>query len=393
MSPVAEISGLNLNREAGAHQDPQFPDKRSAAFKYQPALDGLRAVAVLFVMGFHSSGPIGNLAARGGGWVGVDVFFVISGFLITSILLHEKENNGFINLKNFYLRRMLRLMPAYYAFLTCTAIFNPTHCQHMGAAVGIALVYLSNYDLVLGWNHIEGSGTDITWSLALEEQFYLLWPTVLNLLSKHLFKITIGSIIICQLWKVFLLTHGASWPYLEAAFDTKIDTLMFGALGAMAYFQPQSRAWLNKFLSSKFVPLAIFALLLIYVRAIGHPSGTMSLFNQIIYWDVRLPAFAALTTALILSICVQPNSLVATMLSCGIFTWLGKLSYSIYLWHGLSFLVLMSVLKFPLEKWQIEIVGYLTAIGFAAVSYYLVEKPFLDIKKKMSKTAQAPSEK
>jgi peptidoglycan/LPS O-acetylase OafA/YrhL len=384
MSSVAEVSGLNLHLEPGAHLPEGITAPRVAAFKYQPAMDGLRAIAVLYVMGFHSSGPIGNFIARGGGWVGVDVFFVISGFLITSILLHEKAKNGFINFKSFYLRRMLRLMPAYYAFLACTAIVNPTHCTHIGAAVGIAIVYLSNYDLVLGWNHVSGSGTDITWSLALEEQFYLLWPSVLNQLSKHLLKITIGSIIACELWKVWLLTHGTSWAYLEAAFDTKIDTLMFGALGAIVFFQPQSRAWLERFLSNKFISLALFILLLVFVRAIGHPSGSMSLVNQIIYWDIRLPLFAALTSVLILSLCVKPQSPVASLLSRGMFTWIGKLSYSIYLWHGLSFLALMTILKFPLEKWQIEIVGYVTAIGFAAVSYYLIEKPFLSIKSRLS---------
>ncbi|MDR3617320.1 MAG: acyltransferase [Candidatus Obscuribacterales bacterium] len=385
MSPVAEISGFNLHRESGSDNAAKISDAGSADFKYQPALDGLRAIAVLFVMGFHSSGPIGNIIAKVGGWVGVDIFFVISGFLITSVLMHEKAKNGFVDLKSFYLRRMLRLMPAYYAFLACTAIFNPTHCSHIGAAIGIALVYLSNYDLVMGWNHISGSGTDITWSLALEEQFYLVWPTILNRLSKHLFKITIGSIIACELWKVWLLTHGISWSYLEAAFDTKVDTLMFGALGAVAFFQPQSRAWLNRFFSKQFVSLALFALLLVYVRAIGHPSGPMSVFNQIIYWDFRLPGFAALTTALLLSLCVQPRSFISSVLSHWIFTWLGKLSYSIYLWHGLSFLLLVSMLKYPLEKWQLEIAGYLTAIGFAFLSYELIEKPFLKMKSKLGK--------
>jgi peptidoglycan/LPS O-acetylase OafA/YrhL len=387
MSPVAEISGLNVNRESDAPLAGQIPETSPSAFKYQPALDGLRAVSVLYVMGFHSSGPIGNFIARGGGWAGVDVFFVISGFLITSILLHEKAKNGFVDLKSFYLRRMLRLMPAYYVFLAYIAIFNPTNCPHIGAAVGIALVYLSNYDLVLHWNHINGSGADITWSLALE-QFYLLWPTMLNQLSKHLLKITVGGIIICELWKAWLLTHGTSWTYIEAAFDTKIDTLMFGALGAVVFFQPASRALLEKLLSSRLTSIALFALLLVYVRAIGHPSGPISMVNQILYWDFRLPAFAALTTILILSLCVQPQSPVAILLARGMFTWLGKLSYSIYLWHGLSFLVLMSVLKCPLEKWQLEIAGYLTAIGFACLSYYLVEKPFLKIKSRLSERSR-----
>ncbi|HEY9713611.1 MAG TPA: acyltransferase, partial [Chroococcales cyanobacterium] len=146
-------------------------DKEQKGF-YYPALDGLRAFAILWVMGYHSLGPIGTYLGHGGGWAGVDVFFVISGFLITSILLREQSTTGDVSYGKFYARRILRLVPAYYVFLFGMLVWNPLHFPKMLNAIGICLVYLSNYDLIFNWGNVAGSGAEITWSLSVEEQFY-----------------------------------------------------------------------------------------------------------------------------------------------------------------------------------------------------------------------------
>src|SRR5438874_2564773 len=145
---------------------------------YQPALDGLRAVAVLAVFGFHATS-----SGVPGGYVGVDLFFVLSGFLITSLLLEERVRTGRVRLSWFYARRFLRLAPALVALLLCYVLCYglwkgdrwPTALK----SAGLAAVYLSNWARSLGVNDMGWVGH--TWSLSVEEQFYLLWPPLLLL--------------------------------------------------------------------------------------------------------------------------------------------------------------------------------------------------------------------
>ena len=136
------------------------------------------------MLNFHSGGQIGEIISKKSGWAGVDAFFVISGFLITGILLKEQTKTATIALKNFYARRALRLVPAYVLFLIVTALFNPKQCTQLAPAIGVAAMYMCDFDLALNWGHILGSGLEITWSLSVEEKFYLIWPTVMKHLRK-----------------------------------------------------------------------------------------------------------------------------------------------------------------------------------------------------------------
>ncbi len=356
----------------------------AADSNHLPFVDGLRALAILWVLGFHSLGPIAGCLARGGGWFGVDVFFVISGFLITGILLRERKGTGSISLKNFYIRRMLRLLPAYYALLATVAIFNPFHCKDIAAAVGIALVYLSNYDLGLGWGHTLGSGIETTWSLAIEEQFYFVWPSAILFLRKHLWQGAIAAITVCELWKAYLLTHGEHWMRVSAGFDTKADILMFGCLAAIALNNERSRVWLNRIFANKLIAPFLFVALVYYVRAIGHPAGATTIASQLSYWEVRIPLLASLTAALIISLCIRPYSIVARLLSNPVLTWIGRISYSLYLWHILAFVSVIGWVG-ALGVWPKELLGYAAAVTAAAASYYLIERPFLRLKGQFSR--------
>ena len=154
---------------------------------YRPALDGLRGVAILAVLAVHTSHLFGWSMLKGGS-IGVDIFFVLSGFLITSILLNEWNNKGSISLRKFYLRRCLRLVPALLLLvvvvhLTANFLLSPEEAAQTRFATPFALVYATDFVIAFAPN-IQLGALKHTWSLAMEEQFYLLWPPLLILLLK-----------------------------------------------------------------------------------------------------------------------------------------------------------------------------------------------------------------
>lgn len=189
--------------------------------RYLPHVDGLRAIAVLTVLLFHL-----NVPGFSGGFVGVDIFFVISGYLITRLLLIEREGRGTINFRTFYGRRVRRLMPALFATFLLTAlaaslIFSPAHLQRFGGALASAMLSVSNFYF---WQEAGYFDTSEhlrpllhTWSLSVEEQFYLFWPAMIALIYRFSFqsnfvKILFGLAALSLLMSVALLfAHNSEW--------------------------------------------------------------------------------------------------------------------------------------------------------------------------------------
>ena len=364
-------------------------------FAHIPFLDGLRALAIFWVLNFHSGGVFGEIFSKRGGWAGVDAFFVISGFLITGILLKEQSKTETISLKNFYARRALRLMPAYVLFIAITCLINPMHCNHLLPAAGIAAIYMCDYDLAMGWGNVLGSGMEVAWSLSVEEKFYLIWPTVMKFLRKQLGWVGVASILGCFAWRAYLVTKGVFWMRISAAFDCKIDALMIGCLAAVALHNPKSRAWLQKYCTNFMLPIGLLAFVVYFLRGMGHPFGATTIKDQILYWDVRLPIFTFSFAALMVSLCLQPQSLVARFFSLPPLVWLGRVSYSLYLWHMLAFVWVMNnaFQQGKSERFDVELLEYGLAIAFAAISYYFIESPFLKIKDRFSVMADTKSTK
>lgn len=343
---------------------------------YIPALDGLRGVSILAVMGFH-----GEWKYFGGGGWGVDLFFVISGYLITWLLLKEKDSNGSVNLRNFYLRRILRIMPAFYVFLTgyyilCLIIFTDFKPVLIDTMI-IASVYATN--IMTGWfNH--PVLLDHTWSLALEEQFYLLFPAVVAFTTKRTATVLVSmSVLIVPLWRtILMITIGMSGSLHRYTYspDTRIDTILWGCLLALLLHQNVFKEHLIKFAEKGFL-LLLGSIFLISTYIISKESAYY--LNTVGY------TFRAIGFTSILLYCLTKQKGVVTLLSAKPMRAIGRLSYSLYLWHpamlGVSGRIANHVDE-PSKKVVYAIVYIIMTFFCSVFSYYVIEKPFLNLKKR-----------
>jgi peptidoglycan/LPS O-acetylase OafA/YrhL len=352
--------------------------------RYLSYLDGLRGVAILLVMAHHTQGYFGQIGRTFHGWCGVDIFFVISGFLITALFVQEQERFGSFSFRRFYARRFLRLMPVYYTFLLVALIYNGWAAL---PGIGICAAYLTNYDLALGWDIARKSGVAITWSLAVEEQFYLLWPITLYLAGRHAFRVALVVIVATPLWRAWLCLNGASIHYLYNAFDSRLDGLMIGCAIALLWADPDWRQRIRAGLAGTWAPLLLVLLCFWAIQALVGLGET-----NLYFWSVLLPLFTLMVGVLLLTLLVHPQSGLARVLSYPVLTRVGRLSYSLYLWHALAYdftektLAPYLAAHFPGGAlWQrlstIDTLRLVLSFALAIPSYYLVERPFLRLKK------------
>ncbi len=340
-----------------------------------PALDGLRAVSIIGVLGFHASWP-----GFSGGGRGVDLFFVISGFLITWLLVREKDKTGQLSIRKFYWRRFLRIVPAFVVFLVgyssaCMVVFRDLK-PLLFSSLLIAVTYTTNvarawFDRTVILDH--------TWSLSAEEQFYAVWPWLTAALKKQsLLVVTFALVVLAPVYRTLLFfaigTSGPSHRYVYGP-DTRFDTILVGCLLALAINEPRYgefiRTWARRGLA---IPLGIGLL----VTSIGVSMQLPFFMNTVGYSLIALSAGILLVAALF-----QEHLLYGKLLALPPLQWVGRLSYSLYLWHTVA-LALAGRFAGHLPKnpgipWTS--VSYVTiAFGLASVSYYLVEKPFLRLK-------------
>ncbi len=366
----------------------------SERFRYLPCLDGLRAISILGVLGFHGMGAISSrISAVLNGSLGVDVFFVISGYLITSLLVQEEKDFGSFSLKRFYIRRSLRIWPAYYVFLMVGLAIGFASLSQ----VGISAVYLTNYDLTMGIGYAKPSGweyrdaVDHLWSLAVEEQFYLFWPLLLWFVGSQALRVALGIIGVVYAGRLGLLLCGIPSLGVTAAFFIHLDKLMIGCVAALLWSKARYRPTIRRGLSGTWTPWLILAGLFFAVQTMPYPADP-STATRFLVWAFRLPLFLLLVTLLIGSLVVQPRSLLTTILEQRPMVWIGRLSYSLYLWHPLVFYKLWPDLlaKLPeriagsrwLHAGVRESVCFAGTVLLAAASYYCIERPFLRLKER-----------
>src|SRR4030042_5470516 len=207
---------------------------------YRPELDGLRGISILLVYIHHLYSPL-----MPGGFFGVDVFFVLSGFLITSLLVQEWGRKGSISLKDFYIRRALRLMPALLLLILITGGFALILLDKKGAietyqGIWLTLAYASNWFIAFGY-FTANNPLGITWSLAIEEQFYLTWPISLSLAlriklgRRWIICVLAFAVMIIPLHRRLLIEQGANIFRLYYSSDTRADALLVGCLAGLLF--------------------------------------------------------------------------------------------------------------------------------------------------------------
>lgn len=313
-----------------------------------PSLDGLRAVSIsLVVVGhwaelrYHSdvAGAFANL--------GVRIFFVISGYLITTLLLKEYDRTLTIGLREFYVRRAYRILPAAMAFMLPVFVifWRELSWVHIAAAA----LYLANFDFAHPWflGHL--------WSLSVEEQFYFLWPGVLKKWHRHRVAILVGVVALAPLYRVvchMLQLHGKA----DETFPAVADVLAIGCL--LAIFAKRIPRIGGAWAAAMIVPVALVP---IYVGGLHFHITAMLLF---VLWPVMHLSIAGL-----LIHAVQRRYWI---LNVSPVMWLGKVSYSLYLWQQL----------FAYGQHDRPWYFVLFAVGLASASYYLVEQPMLRMRER-----------
>lgn len=344
-------------------------------------LDGLRAIAVLTVMLFHLT-P----GALPGGFLGVDIFFVISGFLITSLLLAERANTGRIQLGNFWRRRARRLLPALGLLVVacCTAawLIGSDLLVGLGQQVLGAATFSGNW-LAIGAerSYFEETTPEILrnlWSLAVEEQFYLLWPLVVLLL---LFVRRAGVRVAIVATLAVASAVGMAVLYLPGADATRVyygtDTHSFGlALGAVlalvgARWSRQSADWHR--VPKLILPLAGLAAVAGLVAA----SFFLTADGALTYRG-GLVAVAVLSAVAILG-SIVPGSYLGRALDVQPLRWVGERSYGLYLWHWPVYVLVMGALptadRVGMGGWMLGGIAAVITVIAATMSYRLIEQP------------------
>lgn len=339
---------------------------------YLSCLDGLRGFAVLVVIAFHANVPFLQ-----GGLIGVDIFFVLSGFLITALLIQEWEQYGKINFKNFYIRRALRLLPALVALLfiyvIVASLFPDNPRNHILAAF-IALVNLTNWARAFDWEIPSFLGH--TWSLSIEGQFYLLWPPILMILLRYMqsrFLITIivfSSALFLGLYRVYMLATGASVSRLYNGLDTRADSLLLGCVVGIAIASnliPKDNRILGVI---KYASIVSWLGLLVMIVVARLESHIMYYYGYFI--------ISIFSGFIILSFFLYPSLLPRKMMNKKWLVWLGRISYGLYLWHYPVFRVLQ--LKVSSSWLLVLIIGGGLSIFIATLSFYFLERPLFQLK-------------
>lgn len=342
------------------------------------SLDGVRCMSIVAVVWHHSHHDlsIGRISLRG--FLGVDMFFVLSGFLIVTLLLRERERNGEISLKAFYARRTLRIFPLYYGVVIGTAVgvflLRPEGktAQSMWHALPILLTYTSNWFPIYNF-------LDITWSLATEEQFYLLWPPIQKYVRHTVWilvvLITVGHLVHIGLFDSTLASWGASPEAIMTLRKSPFTPILLGVLLAHMLHDRKGFAAVARIAGHKAAPIVFLAALLVVcevfpVDLIGWPRFTIHL----------------LMTALLASLVIREDNVFAPILKWPPVVRIGVLSYGMYLLH-------MFVVGVTDRLWEqghlptasLPPLVLLGSVLLAELSFRYYETPFLKLKKRFAR--------
>ncbi|MDQ0570566.1 peptidoglycan/LPS O-acetylase OafA/YrhL [Variovorax paradoxus] len=314
--------------------------------QYNPALDGVRALSILAVVLFH-----GKVPGAAGGFVGLDMFFVLSGYLITSLLAAEYRN-GAIDIGRFYARRALRLYPTLLlvvaAYLGLAPVLWPAEDRWLSAA--LAALYV--YDYALAFSHMAYT-IGHTWSLGVEEKFYLLWPLVLPLLlrTRHPVGWLVSAFFAVTAWRYFVAVNW-TWPQAYFSFDTRMSGILLGAIAARTRFK----------VSRPTLAIACVALLFL----VAMPSLPTSHQIEAVTLRITLAELSAFVL-----VCHAAEHAGSAFLSSRPMVYVGRLSYGIYLWH----FPMVLLLRDTQPLWVTLSATLAFSFTMAAICLHLVDTP------------------
>ena len=362
--------------------------------RYIPALDGVRALAVAAVVLYHL-----DLSWAQGGMIGVTVFFALSGYLITRLLIHEFVHTRRIDLKDFWIRRIRRLVPLIVCVVVMTAalctVFNHVMLTKMRPDILPSLLFFNNWWQIIhqvSYFNAVGDPSPLThfWSLAIEEQFYLLWPLML------MFAMTLGVrrgtarrgtfalAVASALAMAVLYRPGADPSRVYYGTDTRAFSLLFGAW--LAFFSDRELSAgaiagrLSQLLKRPIELSAPLRRAPLDVLGIIGLAGLIALtmftngYDSFSYYGgtVLCTAFSVM----LIAACTRPESPLARVLAAKPLVWLGKRSYGIYLWHYPLLLLMNPVKDVSDTPWWLMVIQLAIVVAVSALSYRFVETPF-----------------
>lgn len=394
---------------AAKEQAPTRPKSR-----YIPALDGLRTLAVVAVVLYHL-----NLTWAQGGLLGVTIFFVLSGYLITRLLLNEIAKTGRIDLKSFWIRRIRRLFPAVVTVVVVTCalctVFNHVMLTKMRPDILPSLLFFNNWWQIMqdvSYFNALGDPSPLThfWSLAIEEQFYLIWPPLLlAMVSVHMSKpntrrVVLGLAAVSAVAMMVLYNPATDPSRVYYGTDTRVFSLLLGAWMAFIPDRDLAPARLVRHLgldrlagaakhgksksdtaeaaTTKPSELARFwsspaSIDLMGVVGLVGLAAMVALTNGYTAFQYRGGTLlCSILTLMVIAACVQPQGMVARALAAEPLVWIGKRSYSIYLWHYPLLLLMNPVANINDTPWWHYILQVLLVVAVAECSYRFIETPF-----------------
>lgn len=336
----------------------------------------MRALAVIAVILYHSD-------LLPGGFLGVEIFFVISGYLITTMLLAEWREAGHIQLSRFWLRRARRLLPALFLVITgvlaFSVLFLPGEIAGLRGDALAAAGYVTNwYYIIVQKPYFEAIGRPSLfqhlWSLAVEEQFYLVWPILLAVLlralkPRRILWVVLAGAALSTLWMAFLYQPDGDPSRVYYGTDTRAAGLLIGAALAFVWTPWRMeerfdwrRAWLMNGLG------------LISLLALGAACVWLDEYQPLLYRGGF--AFVALATAAAIAAATRTDSRLGTrLLGANVLQWIGQRSYSVYLWHWPIFMLTRPQLDVPLDGAPLLVLRIGLTIGLAEISYRWIETP------------------
>lgn len=359
--------------------DPSGPwtTDRGPRLRYLPGLDGLRALAVLAVLGYH-----GGIVGLPGGFLGVEVFLVISGYLITALLVAERNATGRLNLKDFFIRRARRLLPAVGLLLVVVSavsvVFLPDEVAGLRGDVLSALFYVQN------WHQIFADQSYFAavarppllrhlWSLAVEEQFYLVWPIVfavgIRVLGRRSLLVgVVAGAVASAVWMAVLFSPLVDPTRVYYGTDTRASGLLLGVALAMVW--PPWRLRTNVTIGGRALLDGIGVAALLGLVGL---MATLGEFSTVLY---RGGFFVTgVLSVVVIAVLVHPAARLGTVLGIAPLRWIGLRSYGIYLWHWPVFMLTRPGLDVAWPGWVVVVVRLGLTLGIAELSFRFVEMP------------------